>query len=54
MIQQDVKEFNPTKQHLKNELDSTKNQLSNLENVVEENLSLKKSLISLEAEQKVI
>ena len=41
-------------EHLKTELDSTRNQLSNLENVVEENLSLKKSLMSLEAEQKVI
>ena len=40
--------------HLKNELDSKRNQLSNLENVVEENLSLKKSLMSLEAESKVI
>ena len=41
-------------EHLKNELDSTRDQLSNLENVVEENLSLKKSLMSLEVEQKVI
>ena len=41
-------------EHLKTELDSARNQLSNLENVVEENLSLKKSLMSLEAEQKVI
>ena len=41
-------------EHLKTELDSARNQLSNLENVVEENLSLKKSLMRLEVEQQVI
>ena len=41
-------------EHLKHELDSKRNQLSDLDNVVEENLTLKKSLMSLEAESKVI
>ena len=40
--------------HLNSELDTTKSQLRDLENVKEENLTLKKSLMSLETEHQVI
>ena len=51
---EELEKTNIRLEHSNTELNTTRDQLSNLESIIDENLSLKKSLMNLETEKKVI
>ena len=51
---EELEKTNIRLEHSNTELNTTRDQLSNLESIIDENFNLKKSLMNLETEKKVI